>query len=301
MVSPFLCLADLESDTKVPERHVSPTTSTPEIPTAPISPAPSATSAPSFEFPLAPVVAPPGIRRRRAILIRIGEDIPIGRLYRTHLGGPCKALTTRNDVFQEVNRHEVLGYIDTILSDSEDSTVTYTTVSNPYVVRSRDVSPGEDGPPVMPEDPYAYVVAAFQALHAPDYVPGPKEPEQAPPSPVYIPYVPEPEYPEYIPVKDEVFPAKEQPLLAVALPTTDSPGYILESDPDEDPKDDDDEDPEEDPVDYLADHDDDEEEEEPSGDDDEDSEEDPADYPADHDDDEEEEPSRDDADEEDEE
>nr|GFB75247.1 hypothetical protein [Tanacetum cinerariifolium] len=35
----------------------------------------------------------------------------------------------------------------------------------------------------MPEDPYAYVVAAFQALPAPDYVPGPEEPEQAPPSP----------------------------------------------------------------------------------------------------------------------
>nr|GFC77577.1 hypothetical protein [Tanacetum cinerariifolium] len=71
----------------------------------------------------------------------------------------------------------------TIMSDSEDSTVTYTTVSSPYVVRSGDVSPGEDGPPVMPEDPYAYVVAAFQALPAPDYVPGPEEPEQAPPSP----------------------------------------------------------------------------------------------------------------------
>nr|GFB96575.1 hypothetical protein [Tanacetum cinerariifolium] len=41
----------------------------------------------------------------------------------------------------------------------------------------------------MPEDPYAYVVAAFQALPAPDYVPGPEEPEQAPPLPVYMPYV----------------------------------------------------------------------------------------------------------------
>nr|GFD25633.1 hypothetical protein [Tanacetum cinerariifolium] len=89
------------------------------------------------------------------------------------------------------------------MSDSEDSTVTYTTVSSPYVERSEDVSPGEDGPPVMPEDPYAYVVAAFQALPAPDYVPGPEEPEQAPPLPVYIPHVPEPEYPEYILLEDE--------------------------------------------------------------------------------------------------
>nr|GFC98810.1 hypothetical protein [Tanacetum cinerariifolium] len=48
----------------------------------------------------------------------------------------------------------------------------------------------------MPEDPYAYVVAAFQALPPPDYVHGLEEPEQAPPSPVYIPYVPEPVYPE---------------------------------------------------------------------------------------------------------
>nr|GFB19350.1 hypothetical protein [Tanacetum cinerariifolium] len=79
----------------------------------------------------------------------------------------------------------------------------------------------------MPEDPYAYVVAAFQALPSPNYVLGPKEPEQAPPSPVYIPYVPEPVYPE----------------------------------------EDDDEDPEEDPTDYPADHDDEEEEEEPSRDD----------------------------------
>ncbi|GJZ53751.1 hypothetical protein Tco_0608636, partial [Tanacetum coccineum] len=119
MVSPFLCLDDSESDTEMPERHVSPTpheamltrwrrrvasrssspiTSTPKIPTAPILPTPSAIVAPSSEFPLALVVAPPGICRRRAILIRPGEDIPIGRLDRTHLGGPCKALTTRKSV-----------------------------------------------------------------------------------------------------------------------------------------------------------------------------------------------------------
>nr|GFB44635.1 hypothetical protein [Tanacetum cinerariifolium] len=152
----------------------------------------------------------------------------------------------------------------TIMLDSEDSTITYTTVSSPYEGRSGDVSPGVDGPPVMPEDPYAYVVAAFQALPPPDYVPGPEEPEQAPPLPVYIPYVPEPVYPEYIPLEDNVFPAEEQPLPATASPTTESPGYILESDLDEDPEEDDDEDPEEDPADYLANHDDDEEEEHPA-------------------------------------
>nr|GFA56666.1 hypothetical protein [Tanacetum cinerariifolium] len=76
----------------------------------------------------------------------------------------------------------------------------------------------------------------------------------------------EPVYPEYIPSEDDVFLAEEQPLPAAALPTTDSPGCIPDSDSDEDAKDDDDKDPEEDPTDYLADHDD-KEEEEPFGDD----------------------------------
>nr|GFC85232.1 hypothetical protein [Tanacetum cinerariifolium] len=71
---------------------------------------------------------------------------------------------------------------------------------------------------------------------------------------------------EYIPPEDDVFPAEEQPLPAVASPIAESPGYIPESDPDEDPEEEDDEDPNEDPTDYPADHDD-EEEEEPFGDD----------------------------------
>nr|GFB34463.1 hypothetical protein [Tanacetum cinerariifolium] len=117
--------------------------------------------------------------------------------------------------------------------DFEDSTVTYTTVSSPYEGRSGDVSPRVDGPPVMLEDPYAYVVAAFQALPPPDYVPSPEEPEQAPPSPVYISYVPKPMYPEYIPPEDDVFPAEEQPLPATASPTAESPGYIPDKDDDD--------------------------------------------------------------------
>ncbi|GJV24875.1 hypothetical protein Tco_1377570, partial [Tanacetum coccineum] len=67
-----------------------------------------------------------------------------------------------------------------------------------------------------------------------------------------------------MPPEDDVLPAKEQPLPAVVSLTVDSPGYILESDPEEDPEEDDDEDPEEDPADYLNDRDD--EEEEPSRD-----------------------------------
>ncbi|GJX91021.1 hypothetical protein Tco_0344347, partial [Tanacetum coccineum] len=127
-------------------------------------------------------------------------------------------------------------------------------------------SPGVDGLPVMPEDPYAYVVAAFQAPPSPDYVPSPKKPEQAPPSPVYVPYVPEPVYPEFMPPEDEVFPVKEQPLLVALLPTADSPGYIADSDPKEDPN----EDPEEDPTNYPASEGDDNDDEDESSDDDED-------------------------------
>ncbi|GKG24210.1 hypothetical protein Tco_0392246, partial [Tanacetum coccineum] len=50
------------------------------------------------EFPIAPVTAPPGIRRRSAILIRPGDAIPFGRPYRTHLNGTRKLLTARKRV-----------------------------------------------------------------------------------------------------------------------------------------------------------------------------------------------------------
>ncbi|GKF80794.1 hypothetical protein Tco_0239396, partial [Tanacetum coccineum] len=52
----------------------------------------------SHEFPIAPVTAPPGIRRRSATLIRPGEAIPFGRPYCTHLNGPRKLLTARKRV-----------------------------------------------------------------------------------------------------------------------------------------------------------------------------------------------------------
>nr|GEU30164.1 hypothetical protein [Tanacetum cinerariifolium] len=101
------------------------------------------------------------------------------------------------------------------MSDSEDSTVTYTAA-----------------PPL------------------PDYVPGLKEPEQAPP---LTEFVPEPAYPEFMPPKDEVFPAEEQPLPAAVSPTAESLGYIVDFDPEEDHEEDPGEDPEEDPADYPAD------------------------------------------------
>ncbi|GJZ47813.1 hypothetical protein Tco_0601645 [Tanacetum coccineum] len=69
-------------------------------------------------------------------------------------------------------RKEMMMRIYTVMSDFEDSTVTYTAVSSPFEDLPNIRSPGVDGPPVMPEDPYAYVVAAFQAPLSPDYVTG---------------------------------------------------------------------------------------------------------------------------------
>ncbi|GJZ68793.1 reverse transcriptase domain-containing protein [Tanacetum coccineum] len=152
---------------------------------------------------------------------------------------------------------------DTVMSDSEDSTVTYTAVSSPFGGLSDIGSPGVDRPPVMPKDPYAYVVAAFQALPSPDYVSGP----EYPPLPDFVP---EPVYPEFMPPEDEALLAEEQPLPATVSPTADSPGYVPESDLEEDPEEDDDEDPEEDPADYLADRGDDGDDEDESSDDDKD-------------------------------
>nr|GEV82229.1 hypothetical protein [Tanacetum cinerariifolium] len=66
------------------------------------------------------------------------------------------------------------------------------------------------------------------------YVLGPEHP------PMLV-FVSDPVYPEFMPPKN-VFPAEEQPLSNAVSPTTDSPGYIIDSDPEED-----EEDPEEDP------------------------------------------------------
>nr|GEZ50449.1 hypothetical protein [Tanacetum cinerariifolium] len=120
------------------------------------------------------------------------------------------------------------------MSDSEHRSVTYTSVPSPVKDYSDIGSPEVDEPP------------------SPDYVPGPEEPEQAPPSPVYLPYVPELVYPEYMPPEDDVFLAEEQLLPVAATPIADSPGYIPEFDPKGDPEEDDEEDPEEDPADSTV-------------------------------------------------
>ncbi|GJX19760.1 hypothetical protein Tco_0222437 [Tanacetum coccineum] len=110
---------------------------------------------------------------------------------------------------------------------------------------------------------------------SPDYVSGPKYP----PLPEFVP---EPVYPDFMPPEDDVLPAEEQPLPAAVLPTTDSPGYVPESDLEEDPEEEDDEDPEEDPANYLTDRDDEDEEEEPSRDDADDEEDDEDDEEEEH-------------------
>ncbi|GJU88871.1 hypothetical protein Tco_1301294 [Tanacetum coccineum] len=156
------------------------------------------------------------------------------------------------------------------MSDSEDSTVTYTEVSSPFedlsdIGSPRVVGPEYEGLPWMLNDPYVQVV--LQAPPSPDYVPSPKEPEQAPPLPDLVPEL---VYPKFMPPEDKVLPVEEQPLPAAALPTADSPGYVPESDPEEDSEEDDDEDPEEDPADYPADGGDDGDDVDESSDDDED-------------------------------
>ncbi|GJS53411.1 hypothetical protein Tco_0626773 [Tanacetum coccineum] len=60
-------------------------------------------------------------------------------------------------------------------------------------------SPRVDGPPIMPEDPYAYIMAAYEVPPSPDYIPGP----EVPPSPDYIPVPEVPPSPDYIPGPEE--------------------------------------------------------------------------------------------------
>ncbi|GJZ77238.1 putative reverse transcriptase domain-containing protein [Tanacetum coccineum] len=83
LVSPFLCSDDTEADDESKPAEQRPVSSSHD------------TLAPLSEFPLVPVIAPPGIRQRSATLIRPGEAIPFGRPYRTHHNGPRKLLTAR--------------------------------------------------------------------------------------------------------------------------------------------------------------------------------------------------------------
>nr|GEW73128.1 hypothetical protein [Tanacetum cinerariifolium] len=90
MVLPFLCSDDSESDTEMPERHVSPKPHDAML-TRWRSRVASRSSSPTtstLEILLLPFYL-------HHLLL---EDIPIGRLYRTHPGTPCRALTARKPV-----------------------------------------------------------------------------------------------------------------------------------------------------------------------------------------------------------
>ncbi|GJU47581.1 hypothetical protein Tco_1204847 [Tanacetum coccineum] len=128
---------------------------------------------------------------------------------------------------------------------SSDSAVTYTSVSSEDVpfwgIRFFGMEQ-PDSPEITPRSP----------IQTP---PVPQNKDEREPmflQPHDLDYVPEPMYPEYIPLEDEqVFLAKEQPLPPVVSPTTKSPGYIVESDPEE--YEDDESDQEDGPVDYPMD------------------------------------------------
>ncbi|GJX66924.1 transposon ty3-G gag-pol polyprotein [Tanacetum coccineum] len=172
--------------------------------------------------------------------------------------------------------------INSVMSNLDESGVTYMEVSSPFEGLSDIGSPRADDHeylelPWMLED--LYVEAALQAPPSLDYVPGLEEPEQAPPSPDYVPG------PEHV---DDDIVVEDQPYAEDASPTAQSPDYVPESDPKADLEEDDDEDPEEDLVDYPADGGDDGDDEEGSSEDDED---DDMDIEADDDDEEEEHPA----------
>ncbi|GJR09272.1 hypothetical protein Tco_0791924 [Tanacetum coccineum] len=163
------------------------------------------------------------------------------------------------------------GYREPVTMSSATSDVTYTSVytdSEPgrafWGADDEEVSEGGiprvivlgyDGLPLQPVAP-----------PSPDSIPNPEDP-QTPPvpqdederEPMFIQahdpdYVPEPIYPEYIPLEDDhEFPAEEQPLPPIDSPTTESPGYVTESDPEEDPEEYEDDETEDGPVDYPMD------------------------------------------------
>ncbi|GJU38862.1 hypothetical protein Tco_1191819, partial [Tanacetum coccineum] len=141
-------------------------------------------------------------------------------------------------------KHEILGSI-----------LQFGYNQHPFLVEDglKHGSPVIDGTTkYQPEDPYAIIMAA-NGSPLPDYIPGP----EVPPSPGLSHTCPE----EAAVTSPLTLPECVQPLLVAASPTTNSPGYVPESDPEEEPEEDD-EDPEEDPTDYPADMDDDDDDDE---------------------------------------
>nr|GEV00507.1 putative reverse transcriptase domain-containing protein [Tanacetum cinerariifolium] len=97
MVFPFLYSHASESDTGLPERHVLASPSTSKIPITPIPPVPRTIVTPSTDI-ISFIVSPPELIDDGLFLSDLGQDIPVGQLYRTYPGGPCRALTKRKSV-----------------------------------------------------------------------------------------------------------------------------------------------------------------------------------------------------------
>ncbi|GJU03070.1 hypothetical protein Tco_1113408 [Tanacetum coccineum] len=87
--------------------------SLPSVPDLPlVSPSGSSshdTLTPLSEFPLAPIVSPPGIRQRLATLIRPGEAIPFCRPYRTHSNGPRRLSAPLSTTYPPTTSESSLG------------------------------------------------------------------------------------------------------------------------------------------------------------------------------------------------
>ncbi|GJY38206.1 hypothetical protein Tco_0424570 [Tanacetum coccineum] len=138
--------------------------------------------------------------------------------------------------------------------NEEWAPATSLTLENLAVNKGSDEEPSDVGSPGVIVYAYDGLPIHPVAPPSPDYVLGPKHPPSLDyvsgpehlPSPVYVP---EPEYPEYLVPSDAEAHMEDQPLPDDASPTSLSPGYVADSDPEEDPK----EDPEEDHADYPAD------------------------------------------------
>ncbi|GJU24755.1 hypothetical protein Tco_1163376 [Tanacetum coccineum] len=151
--------------------------------------------------------------------------------------------TMKMEILLEPTSNKLL--VDLVMSDSDESGVTYMEVSSPFKDLSDIGSSRADDHEYlellgMPEDPY---VEAAPPL--PDYVLGPEHTD------------------------DEIV-TEDQPGAEDASPIAQSPDYVPESDPEANPEEDDNEDPEEDPVDYSADGGDDEDDEDEPSEEDED-------------------------------
>ncbi|GKC38890.1 retrotransposon protein, putative, ty1-copia subclass, partial [Tanacetum coccineum] len=188
-----------------------------------------------------------------------------------NVGTEHNAVDALTNVVPGLKLQHCLELLNVVIMSSETSTVTYTFV---YI----DSEPGrafwgaddeeicEGGIPWVIVLGYDGLPMQPVALPSLDYIPGPEDPQtplvpqdEDEREPMFVQahdpdYVPEPIYPEYIPLEDELeFPAKEQPLPPVDSPTTESPGYVIESDPEEDPEEYEDDETEDGPVDYPMD------------------------------------------------